>query len=515
MKLKIIAIAIAYSTVCIGQNANAPTFPEFPLANRGSVGHLSVSNMGNDNSTFSYARVYSSGRDSASLYWSNNHSQGEVLLDGYGNISPFIDFTHVALTSDGLHAVVTYDNSDNTASFHEVYYEVYEWDHGSNQYLLSIPSTFIDYGFNPYVSVEDDLFVIGYRGISGMHLDNYVKIVTGDIYGTISPPVELSNNPSIDTLQYQHSYGINVFLKNGRVYSAFVCADRNTNLQWVNSYLFINVDSYFDLSAGIVSPSILVDTEPYSNYFTFPMIDGSELHDHLGITVQRSNGSGIFDILFYWSNRTSISFNNTIVTDPSLSNCSNTRPMIAYSGDIICIAWINDNCNHINNLNNRDILYQIYGGPFPLANISNSSIERANNHFIGDQFRMYIDGEYLNNSIQMVYFDNNTSGGQIKYKENFGSNQFRPMGIDKSISLNRINVYPNPFDSNLTLITESNNSIKSIYIIDNLGKNIVCLKNESNNKEINLDLGDLSSGNYVLKISYQDGHSEYHKVTKK
>ncbi len=77
--------------------------------------------------------------------------------------------------------------------------------------------------------------------------------------------------------------------------------------------------------------------------------------------------------------------------------------------------------------------------------------------------------------------------------------------ISSSVKEKQFSVYPNPFSSNITIISE--HLISSVVIYDLLGNSIINL--EPYKFEENIDLSKLPSGVYIIKIN-----DEFHKIIK-
>jgi hypothetical protein len=105
-----------------------------------------------------------------------------------------------------------------------------------------------------------------------------------------------------------------------------------------------------------------------------------------------------------------------------------------------------------------------------------------------------------------VIYGNNLTAFQGNSFGELDRNQFSfdPVGINETALLNEVNIFPNPVSDNLNIsfnLTET--SDVSILVYDLLGK-VVFESNEgvnkSGNKELNISLGDLNSGFYLLKL---------------
>lgn len=75
---------------------------------------------------------------------------------------------------------------------------------------------------------------------------------------------------------------------------------------------------------------------------------------------------------------------------------------------------------------------------------------------------------------------------------------------------NKTSVYPNPFDTSLTI--ETNKPIINYFIYDSLGNEVVT---SSSKNDLDIKLKELSSGFYLLNLLFDNGQSEIKKIIKK
>lgn len=87
-----------------------------------------------------------------------------------------------------------------------------------------------------------------------------------------------------------------------------------------------------------------------------------------------------------------------------------------------------------------------------------------------------------------------------------------PVGISDNQSLSSISIYPNPAQSSLNILVSDNQVAEVAYIYDFQGK--VCMQFAMNSGENIIDLSDLSSGIYLLKVVMENGTQCSQKLIK-
>ena len=97
-------------------------------------------------------------------------------------------------------------------------------------------------------------------------------------------------------------------------------------------------------------------------------------------------------------------------------------------------------------------------------------------------------------------------GELIYMNPNYSSCYLVSTNIEE-FQISRIQVYPNPTSGKINIRNSENVKIESISIIDLNGQNLLEFKNDINE----LDLSGLSSGIYLLKLTYQKGEV-YRKI---
>ena len=78
-----------------------------------------------------------------------------------------------------------------------------------------------------------------------------------------------------------------------------------------------------------------------------------------------------------------------------------------------------------------------------------------------------------------------------------------PVGISENESVNTMTVFPNPAQGSLNVIISDNQVADVAYIYDFQGK--VCMQFAMNSGENNIDLSELSTGIYLLKVVMENG----------
>lgn len=143
-------------------------------------------------------------------------------------------------------------------------------------------------------------------------------------------------------------------------------------------------------------------------------------------------------------------------------------------------------------------------------NISNSYNNSISYRILNSSFNILVTNTILPNSLQTSFQHNLTSG--IYYIEFIStgnsSSHLYPYSFiiqsnlsldDNSIDLN-IKAYPNPFSNQITI--EANEPIYKVEIYNLLGQKVKnILFNSPTENSINIDLSDLSQGNYIAKVS--------------
>ena len=70
------------------------------------------------------------------------------------------------------------------------------------------------------------------------------------------------------------------------------------------------------------------------------------------------------------------------------------------------------------------------------------------------------------------------------------------------MEMSTFNIYPNPTSNNITIATKDHNE-KTIYLINSLGQILYTIT--SVDVEISLDLNELATGIYYVKIKNENG----------
>ncbi len=103
--------------------------------------------------------------------------------------------------------------------------------------------------------------------------------------------------------------------------------------------------------------------------------------------------------------------------------------------------------------------------------------------------------------IAQLIFSGAPVGSGTAYIDNVYFSTQSTLGI-KNFNLLGLSVYPNPANLNWT-ITSKNDAIQSVEIFDFLGRNVLSVK--ANNQEVNIDVSHLATGIYISKIKTGQG----------
>ena len=91
------------------------------------------------------------------------------------------------------------------------------------------------------------------------------------------------------------------------------------------------------------------------------------------------------------------------------------------------------------------------------------------------------------------------------------------LGLDEDNLVNSFSVYPNPINESSVLSIQSDKAFDGTIELFNLQGQLVYTSNQfiqSGQNQITLNLGDLSSGNYLLKLKNDSGKAESIMLTK-
>jgi len=120
---------------------------------------------------------------------------------------------------------------------------------------------------------------------------------------------------------------------------------------------------------------------------------------------------------------------------------------------------------------------------------------------------LYITGNYRSTSLTMGAFNLSNAGNVDVFVARLGS---FPTGIENE-SINKVMVYPNPAKDNIT-VSLSNYDNSYYTIIDCTGKKVASGK--LNDFKTLIDIGELTSGLYLIKISTQKDEISTFKIMK-
>ena len=189
-----------------------------------------------------------------------------------------------------------------------------------------------------------------------------------------------------------------------------------------------------------------------------------------------------------------LSCENNLLTELNLTNNVNLRTLICFN-------------NHINNLNlNNNSLLNVVS--FANNNMNIMQIQNGNNGLLF--------GQFSNGSTPPVYFNrfNATNNPNLHciFVDDVANCTANWLGVDttshfvatqaecdalsnEEFSSNEISVYPNPV-KDILYINNKNETIEAIVVYDVLGKKVM----EQNNNNAQINISDLKSGFYVVKI---------------
>ncbi len=85
------------------------------------------------------------------------------------------------------------------------------------------------------------------------------------------------------------------------------------------------------------------------------------------------------------------------------------------------------------------------------------------------------------------------------------------LNLDETL-LNEVKLFPNPTRGNITIVNTKKINLKSIEIYNMLGRLVSKINVEDESISINIDLGPLKSGVYLLKLSSREGNSKTQKL---
>ena len=101
-----------------------------------------------------------------------------------------------------------------------------------------------------------------------------------------------------------------------------------------------------------------------------------------------------------------------------------------------------------------------------------------------------------------LYFENTSANGNVLYIDNINIKEIVPVGINELVKT-EVSIYPNPVNSVLT-IRSSASVLQKIEIYNVMGRMVYSKVNENNTNLITSNVGQLSSGYYILKITSEN-----------
>lgn len=146
--------------------------------------------------------------------------------------------------------------------------------------------------------------------------------------------------------------------------------------------------------------------------------------------------------------------------------------------------------------------------------ISNSYSKNISYRILDTNSNELATNDILPNSSQSSFQHNLTSGNYfIEFYSNADATSYQypytfkiennTLSVDKYVHHEVVKAYPNPFSNNITI--ETNGKLKRIEIFNMLGQSVKIIEAISlNQNSRNLNLSELSNGNYILKITNEN-----------
>lgn len=119
---------------------------------------------------------------------------------------------------------------------------------------------------------------------------------------------------------------------------------------------------------------------------------------------------------------------------------------------------------------------------------------------------------------------NNDTSGVITSRSNtvpFNSNKIgtitftynsSTLSTSTTNTIENIKIFPNPTKGNLTVSNIQNIDLKTVELYSIIGKLVKQIPTSKSNANINLDISDINSGIYLLKLNTIDGQSKIQKI---
>jgi hypothetical protein len=169
--------------------------------------------------------------------------------------------------------------------------------------------------------------------------------------------------------------------------------------------------------------------------------------------------------------------------------------------------WLYENGSHIethygtNTILNTQSVYAGYGGPtVGIRSVSKNILLTGNN----------LNAAATTNSPNLAVYMTGTPLQHTTYK--FTYDGF-VLGTGKEEAENTLAIFPNPAENQVTVSLPSA-AIKSVSVVDLIGKTMLNKKAISGETAITLDLSSLATGTYVVQITDAAGNQVSKKITR-
>jgi hypothetical protein len=499
------------------------------------------------------------------LYWDdNNGHKSSAPINGFPATSKVL-IDDIALASNGTTAYtyITCRELTNTSTTN-LYIITYRWDLLSFQFILATVPTLIDTRptsadildgirvstTHPY---KDDLGIYYYPNAITVvwQKGGQIKLSAGTvnlINGTInfnpfvtalnvflSPGTSITplggsfSNPDVSTdgPAMGNHISITAINNNNRIVTAVDEGGQTTNYRY--SVLYTLTSSNLELR----TPRLVTPLK-YTYVVTFNELDVVNKKSNLYLIAGNDNNSLITNINSSLEQTCTNNTNYKLTGFPSIAITQNTSPPGSIESCAVEVAWQQITCNGtdfctIQALSKRyDV--KIYN--------SITNIPLINNLYSNQYF--YLSNDLTKNSffpsVAGIYFDcknfysfdimdkTTNANGLVGYKQSncngstireaFSvvnkSDKITAMEGENYMVKNKLLVYPNPANNSLTI--ENKENITKVEMYNNLG-NIVKVVTSNYQKMLNVEVGGLVNGQYLLKVYSKESQPEIRKIT--
>ena len=446
----------------------SPIYNGYNILCNGDSNASIASNLSGNNGTISY--LWSNGQNTANI---NQLSAGTYILTATDSLGCVATDTTIINEPLELFSLISSDTitcyggsaTANILVYGGVSPFIYNWSNGGNNYYTNLyPGTHnVIVTDNNGCLLSDSISINNVDSISVIETSSNVSCFGAQDGMTIlntsggTPPYQFSAN---NGLNYQAS---NTFFNLGA---------------GMHNYLITDIN-------GCINHTEITISQPDSLYINIITTDVSCYGGCDGTAITTVSG-GTPPFVINWGNVNPLSlcggYHNLIVTDNN--NCSATTGVsILEPNPIIVNIW--QNGNNLETTNNF-VTYQWYDNTGTPITGANSSI-----------YTPTIQGEY--------------------YVEVTDTNECSINSYSILFSINNLienpvitNIYPNP--TNGKVIIESSKELKSISIINNIGKQVYKLANVNfKRKQATIDLSSLTKGIYLIKLE-SNNYLSYQRI---